>query len=166
MSPLQAEEIFACLDRHDVQYVLIGGLAAVLHGSPLATFDADICPAREPANLRRLAAALVELDARIRTPDAAEGVPFPRDAEFLQNHQLLNLVTRFGDLDLSFEPAGTGGFAELAPHATAMPIHGFQVPVASLEDVIRSKQAANRPKDQRSLPVLLQLLEELKKRPR
>lgn len=51
MSPLQADEIFACLDRHGVRYVLIGGLAAVLHGSPLATFDADICPAGDTENL-------------------------------------------------------------------------------------------------------------------
>jgi len=63
LSPLQAEEIFACLDRHGVRYVLIGGLAAVLQGSPLATFDVDICPARGTDGLRRLAEALAELDA-------------------------------------------------------------------------------------------------------
>lgn len=66
MSPLDADELFAYLDRHGVRYVLIGGLAAVLHGSPLLTSDADICPARDPDNLIRLAAALDDLDARIR----------------------------------------------------------------------------------------------------
>ena len=79
MSPLQAEEIFACLDRHAVRYVLIGGLAAVLHGSPLTTVDVDICPERGPDNLTRLAAALDELDAKIRTPDSPTGVAFPLD---------------------------------------------------------------------------------------
>ena len=102
MPALQADELFACLDRHGVQYVLIGGLAAVLHGSPLPTLDADICPSRTPENLGRLAAALDELDARIRTLDTAEGVRFPHDAVFLARVELLNLVTRAGDLDLSF----------------------------------------------------------------
>lgn len=110
MSPLQADELFACLDRHGILYVLVGGLAAVLHGSPLPTIDADICPSREPDNLRRLAAALVELDARIRTPDSAVGVPFSRDAAFLGRVELLNLLTRFGDLNLAFQPSGTKGF--------------------------------------------------------
>lgn len=164
MSPLQADEIFACLDRHGVRYVVIGGLAAVLHGSPLATFDADICPAREADDLRRLALALEELDARIRTPDAAEGVPFPREAAFLARVQLLNLVTRFGDLDLSFIPSGTEGFEDLVRNALEMMIGSHRVAVAALDDVIRSKEAANRPKDQRTLPVLRQLREELRKR--
>ncbi len=87
MSPLRADEIFACLDRHSVRYVLIGGLAAVLHGSPLTTLDADICPDREAGNLERLAAALQEMDARIRTPDSETGVPFPRAAGFLANRR-------------------------------------------------------------------------------
>ena len=164
MSPLQADEIFACLDRHGVRYVLIGGLAAVLHGSPLPTLDVDICPSNEPSNLARLAAAPDELDARIRRPDSPDGVRFTRDAVFLANVQLLNLVTRFGDLDLSFEPAGTEGFSDLARGAVEMKIRGLGVLVAALEDVIRSKEAANRPKDQRTLPVLRQLLEEIEKR--
>ena len=163
MTPLQADEIFACLQRHGVRYVLIGGLAAVLHGSPLPTLDADICPAGEPDNLQRLAAALAELEARIRTSDTPEGVRFPHDAGFLANVLLLNLVTRYGDLDLSFRPAGTEGFSELAPRALTVEIRGCPVAVAALEDVIRSKEAANRPKDQRRLPILRQLLDEIRK---
>lgn len=163
MPALQAEDLFACFDRHGVEYVLIGGLAAVLHGSPLPTLDADICPSRTLENLERLAAALVELDARIRTPDTPEGVPFPRDPAFLKGVELLNLVTRLGDVDLAFAPAGTGGYADLALHAVPMTIRGVTVAVSALEDVIRSKEAAGRPKDQRSLPVLRQLLEQLRK---
>lgn len=164
MAVLQAEVLFACLDRHGVQYVLIGGLAAVLHGSPLPTIDADICPAQGRDNLERLARALDELDACVRTADAAEGVPFPRDAMFLSRVALLNLVTRAGDLDISFTPAGTSGYADLATHASAVTLQGISVSVASLEDVIRSKEAANRPKDQRALPMLRQLLEEIRRR--
>jgi hypothetical protein len=164
VSPLQADEIFACLNRRGVRYVLIGGLAAVLHGSPLTTADADVCPQEEPENLERLAGALEELDARIRTPDSPAGIQFPREAAFLRGLQVLNLITRCGDLDLAFRPAGTGGFADLFSRSVAMKIGSITLAVASLEDVIRSKEAANRPKDQRSLPVLRQLLDEIRKR--
>jgi hypothetical protein len=164
MPVLQADEIFLCLDRHRVLYIVVGGLAAVLHGSPLPTVHVDICPSREPANLDRLAAALAELDARIRTPDSPEGVRFPRDGAFLANVELLNLVTRCGDLDLTFRPAGTEGFADLARQAKEVTIRGVGVSVAALGDVIRSKEAADRPKDRRSLPVLRQLLDEIQRR--
>ena len=117
MAPLQPDELFACLDRHGVRYVLIGGLAAVLHGSPLQTVDMDICPSRTPDNLARLAAALDDMDARIRTSDAPDGIRFPRDAVFLSRVDLLNLVTRFGDVDLSFTPSGTTGFDDLSRRA-------------------------------------------------
>ena len=164
MAALQPDELFACLNRHGVRYVLIGGMAAVLHGSPLPTLDADICPSRTPDNLGRLAAALDEIDAQIRTADAPEGIGFPRDAVFLARVDLLNLMTRLGDVDLSFTPSGTTGFDDLSTHAVPMTIRGVTIVVASLDDVIRSKEAANRPKDQRSLPVLRQLLEETRKR--
>jgi hypothetical protein len=164
VSPLQADELFACLNRHGVRYIVVGGLAAVLHGSPLPTLDADICPADDEANLERLAAALEELDARIRTPDSAEGVRFPREAGFLRKVELLNLVTRFGDLDLTFRPSGTDGYADWAQRATEMVIGDLRVVVGGLADVIRSKEAANRPKDQRTLPVLRLLQEEIRRR--
>lgn len=164
MPVLDAAALFACLDRHQVDYVLIGGLAAVVHGSPLPTVDADICPSADHENLQRLARALEELDARIRTPDTADGVAFPRDARFLSGVALLNLVTQAGDLDLSFTPAGTGGFADLTARAVVLTLFGVPVPVAALEDVIRSKQAANRPKDVRALPTLRQLLDEIQRR--
>jgi hypothetical protein len=143
---------------------LIGGLAAVLHGSPLTTADLDICPEKSAENLDRLARALRELDARIRTPDRPAGVPFPHDPAFLESIDLLNLVTAFGDLDLAFRPSGTTGYVELARSAREIRIGSAKVPVASLEDVIRSKEAAGRPRDLRALPVLRQLLEEIRKR--
>ncbi len=164
MVPLEADQILACLERHHVRYVVIGGVAAILHGSPQVTFDADICPAAERSNLEALALALREMKARIRAPDAADGLPFACDAAFLAGVSLLNLVTAFGDLDLSFTPSGTGGYADLSARAVPIPIQGFSVSVATLEDVIRSKEAANRPKDQRTLPLLRQLLAEVRAR--
>ena len=158
-------EIIAALERHAVRYVVIGGLAATLHGSPAMTTDADICPARDRDNLDRLARALVELRARIRTPGAPEGLAFACDATFLSRIDVvLNLTTRFGDLDLSFVPSGTRGFEDLRQHADTMSLVGRPVAVASLADVIRSKEAANRPKDQAALPALRLLLQQLKTR--
>jgi hypothetical protein len=164
MKPLQADAILACLEKQGVRYVLIGGLAAILHGSPQVTFDADICPARDLDNLERLAAALRDMSARIRTPDVQDGLAFQCDAVFLNGVELLNLVTAFGDLDLSFVPSGTRGYGDLSENAIFMQVKGYRVAVASLEDIIRSKQAANRPKDQAGLPILRQLLQELNRR--
>lgn len=163
MTPLQADAIIACLETNGVRYVLIGGLAAILHGSPQTTFDADICPARDGDNLEKLAAALREMKARIRTPDVIGGLAFACDAAFLRGVEVLNLVTAFGELDLSFAPAGTRGYADLAGRALSMTVKGHSVPVASLEDIIRSKEAANRPKDLAALPILRQLLREISK---
>ena len=159
----QPGEILAALERHGVRYVVIGGLAAALHGSPVMTTDADICPARDRDNLERLAAALNELRARIRTPGVPGGLVFACDATFLSRIEVvLNLTTKLGDLDVSIAPTGTGGFEDLHQHAVTMSLMGQPVAVASLEDVIRSKEAANRPKDQAALPTLRLLLRRLK----
>jgi len=110
LKPLRALEILGALERHQVRYVVIGGLGAVLQGSPVPTLDADICPARDRENLERLAKALTDLEARIRTEAEPEGLRFSCDAAFLANVQILNLTTEAGNLDLSFVPSGTGGF--------------------------------------------------------
>lgn len=156
------EELLATLNDHGVAYVVIGGIAAVLHGSPLRTDDADICPAHTLENLERLAAALAELDARIALPEEPEGVDFPHDPEVIGRVEIWNLITRFGRFDLSFCPSGTGGYEDLRRRAEILDLgEGVEVPVASLLDVIRSKEAAGRAKDRRMLPTLRRLLEDL-----
>lgn len=144
--------MFRSLERRRVEYVLIGGLAAVLHGSPLRTNDADVCPSRERTNLEALARALNDLDARLFTADGP--VEFTCDAEFLDRVQILTLDTSAGRLDVSFRPAGTEGYADLIEHAVDYEIEGVLVPTASLDDVIRSKQSADREKDRAALPTL------------
>ena len=126
------------LDEHQVRYVLIGGFAATLHGSPIATGDADICPARDRRNLERLAAALTDLDARIRTEDVPQGLPFSRSAEFLERTEILNLATRSGDLDVAFRPSGTAGYDGLLTGVVTYDRGAVQVPVAPLRDAVRS----------------------------
>lgn len=154
------EEIFAALNAAGVDYVVIGGLAAVLHGSPLRTGDADVCPALDDANLERLATSLTALGAAIRT-ETGEPVSTPWSGKLLGNAEMWNLTTSSGDLDIAFSPAGTTGYDDLIADAATYELEGgVLVVVASLADVIRSKQAANRPKDLEALPVLQELRRE------
>ena len=155
---LDAAALLEVLLRHEVRFVMIGGLAGVVHGSPFPTEDLDITPEQSTQNLTRLSAALDELEARVRTQGVEGGLPFSHDAETLRAVGVWNLVTPHGDLDVSFVPNGTTGYADLLDGASPVTVFGLVVPVASLADVIRSKQAANRPKDQRVLPTLREIL--------
>ena len=155
------EAILRKLLEHEVQYVLIGGLAATLYGSPFVTTDADIVPARDHENLTRLSHALSDLQARIRVEGEPDGIPFDASSRMLSGVEILNLVTRHGDLDLTFTPSGTQGFADLRRSSSDIEIHGVRVSVASLADVIRSKEAADREKDRLVLPTLRELLDRL-----
>lgn len=163
----EPESILAALEREGVRYVVIGGLAAVLQGSPVFTQDVDICPARDRENLERLARALRSIGARIRTEGAPEGLPFACDPEFFERAEIVNLITPHGALDVSFMPSGTQGYADLIAKARTLELGAeLQPPVAALEDIIRSKEAANRPKDVAALPVLRTLLAEIRRRER
>jgi hypothetical protein len=154
------ERILAAFEGHGVRSVLIGGFAAVIYGSPYLTTDVDLVPARDAANLARLADALRSIHARVWTADEPAGLPFDASAEALAGADLWNLVTDHGRLDLAFTPAGTGGYDDLARDADHLTVLGVGVDVASLADVIRSKEAADREKDRLVLPVLRRLLTE------
>ena len=154
------EAILAALARHGVRYVLIGGLAATLHGSPHITTDVDITPSTDRDNLARLAEALDDLDARLRVANETDGVPFDRSAEALAGANIWNLMTRHGDLDVTLVPSGTSGFDDLKREAIEIRIRDMAVVVASLADVIRSKEAAGRDKDRLTLPTLRRILQE------
>ncbi|MEQ8716662.1 MAG: hypothetical protein RIE08_03550 [Acidimicrobiales bacterium] len=160
-APLDPECLFAVLADHSVDYVLIGGLAGVLHGSTVMTNDADVVPSRDPENLRRLSAALVDLGACLRTDDSPDGFTFDPHPALLASMAMLNMTTRCGDLDLTFEPAGLEGFAKIDAAAVTFEVFGRRIRVASLADIIRSKEAADRPRDHVALPVLRALQEEI-----
>lgn len=152
------------LNEHGVEYVVIGGFAAVLHGSALPTADVDVVPSRDDDNLDRLGAALHELEARLRTADGP--VDAPLDGPFFRAMPLMvNLTTRFGDVDVTFEPSGPRhGYDDWNADAAEVDIaDGLTVRVASLDAVIDSKRAAGRPKDERALPHLESLRDELRR---
>jgi predicted nucleotidyltransferase len=153
------QEILAALDRHGVRYVVIGGLAAILHGAPHVTTDVDIVPEEALRNLERLSEVLRELSAKIRVAGEEDGVPFSHDADSLARVRIWNLVTDRGNLDITFQPSGTHGYEDLRRDAVQMTVRGVEVPVASLADVIRSKEAAGRERDRAILPTLRRILE-------
>lgn len=154
------------LTEHEVRFVVIGAVAAISQGYPLTTQDIDITPARDDENLERLAAALLELGARLRVPDDQTGVEFPIDARMLGNAEIWTLQTPYGSLDISYVPSGTAGYADLRRDARVERIEGVDVMVASLVDIIRSKEAAGRIKDQAQLPALRRTLEIVRERER
>ena len=166
MVEFRPQGILEVLDRHGVRYVLIGGLAAILHGAAHLTTDVDIVPFESKENLTHLSAALRELDARVRVTGEPDGVPFDHSAESLARVRIWNLQTSKGDLDITFEPSGTHGYDDLARDVIVMRVRGLDVPVASLADVIRSKEAAGRTRDRAVLPGLRELLARQSQLPR
>ena len=154
------EEILRILNDHDVLYVVIGGMAAVIHGSDIPTTDIDVTPDESLNNLQRLSAALREMNAKIWTQPEPEGLSFDHDGASLADAQILNLITDYGRLDVTRTPAGTQGYEDLKRDAVTVDVFGLAVSVASLADVVRSKQAAGRPKDLQFLPTLRRLLDE------
>lgn len=131
-------------DGH-VDFVVIGGLAVIAHGHIRATLDLDICYARTPENLRRLAAALTPIRPRLR--GAPPELPFFWDEQTLRNGLNFTLVTDEGELDLLGEVAGVGNYDDLTLQAIDLELHGSRLKLLSLDDLIRSKAAAGRAKD-------------------
>ncbi len=159
---LDPEAILAVLNRHDVGFVVIGGLACEVRGIPLPrTEDLDITPDRDEANLVRLSGALTELNARIRASGVPDGLAFSHSGRSLAAARVWNLVTDHGPIDLAMVPDGTEGYEDLVREAQDIEAFGVTVAVASLRDLIRSKEAAGREKDVEHLPILYQSLQKL-----
>lgn len=160
--------MLATLNEAGVRFILVGGMAAILHGDVGVTVDLDVVPEHEPGNLDRLARALRTLEARIRTRSVPEGLHFDCSGAFLRSlvpDSILNLTTSAGHLDLTFQPSGTRGYADLRRDAIEIEVaDGVRILVASLADVIRSKEAAGREKDRLVLPRLRRLLDEIRER--
>lgn len=155
----QLQMIVECLDRHGVSYVVIGGVAAMLHDVPIPeTLDIDVVPERKEPNLRALAKALIEMEARLRVPNDPNGVAIPLDERTFRNVSTLTFLTRFGPFDILFEPPGAPGYDELARRARTMDRFGVEISVAALEDLVAMKRAAGREKDVEHLTILIGFL--------
>ncbi len=139
-TPLDAERILRALSEHNVDYVLIGGLAVQTHGHVRTTNDADLIPAPDPANLDRLAAALRSLDARVL--NAVE-----INAKMLPRATIWQFITRDGGIDVMREVPGGRSYAELSGGALHVQLGDIEVPVVGLDDLIQMKLARGRPVD-------------------
>jgi hypothetical protein len=142
---LHADELLQKLTARGVDYVVIGGIAGVLHGSAQTTYDLDICFATDQGNLDALGDVLVALGARLKGVD--ERLPFTPDARTLRRIDVLTMVTDLGELDVLARPAGSPGYEALRRNAERFDIDGVAVLVASIEDLIAMKRAAGRTKD-------------------
>lgn len=143
--PFDPLGLLQALAGAEVEFVVVGGVAARLHGSPSLTRDVDICHATSGENLERLAGLLRDLGARLRGVD--EDVPFLVESKTLAAGANFTFVTRAGDLDILALPAGVSGYQELMASAERVQLGDLVVQVASLDDLVRMKRAAGRPKD-------------------
>lgn len=137
--------MLAHLASHEVDFVVVGGIAAVLHGSERNTFDLDLCPAQDRDNLDALGRALVEIDARLRGIE--EDVPFVPDGRSLRGMQVLTLATSLGPLDVLARPDGSPPYRSLLGRAKTVEVGSASIRFASIEDLLSMKRAADRPKD-------------------
>ena len=128
-----------------VDFVVIGGVAVVVQGSPRFTGDLDISYATDPENLSRLGRLLIELGARLRGVD--DDLPFVPDERSLRQVPMLTLTTCDGDLDLLVDPPGSPGYAALKRNAKRIELEGREVLIASIDDLIAMKSATARPQD-------------------
>lgn len=146
--PPRAPDLRALLTpliRHGVDFVLIGGMAGISHGSNFPSYDLDVVYARDRDNIARLVDALGEIGVALR--GAPADLPFQLDARTIENGSNFTFITPHGDLDILGRADGMPSYDELKAEAPVREVLGLQVRVASIDHLIAMKRAANRPKD-------------------
>jgi hypothetical protein len=142
--PPDVARIFAALDTYGVDYVVVGGIAVQVHGHVRMTNDLDLIPAPTPENLKRLAAALRELQARVLNRGSEQlGI----DARMLPRATLWQLSTPHGDIDILHDAPGAAPFPQLRKRALTLALGNHMVPIAGRDDLIAMKRASGRPTD-------------------
>jgi predicted nucleotidyltransferase len=150
------------LSHGGVEFIIVGGIAATVHGSAHTTFDLDIVYRRTPGNIEKLAAALAPLQPYLR--GAPEGLPFRLDPETITRGLNFTLVTTLGPLDLLGEITGGGRYETLLGETETATLGGAEIRCVSLRRLIGLKRAAGRPKDLNLVAELEALAEEREKR--
>jgi predicted nucleotidyltransferase len=141
----QFEEILKRLNEAEVCFVLVGGLAAVAHGSAYVTVDLDICYERSPDNIKRLVPLLISLHATLR--NAPKDLPFILDEKTFSLGMNFTFDTDLGALDLLGEITGVGVYSEVIKFSEPLDLFGLRIDILSLDGLIKTKQTAGRPKD-------------------
>jgi hypothetical protein len=150
-TPLDAESILKALAEHDVDYVIIGGLAVQTHGHVRTTVDIDVLPRPDPSNMMRLADALNALDARVLNPGSRD---LKIDANMLPRATLWQFATRHGGIDVVHDAPGAPPFDELRKRALRIQLGDLELSVAGRDDLISMKRASARPIDLEDLAAL------------
>jgi hypothetical protein len=162
--PPKAPNLNALLEpmvRRGVDFILIGGMAGISHGSNYPSFDLDVIYARDGGNIERLVAALEEIGVRLR--GAPADLPFQLDTRTIENGANFTFVTPYGDLDVLGYADGMPSYEDLSSAAVVRDVSGHAVKVASLDHLIAMKRAANRPKDQLMVEEYIAIAEERRK---
>jgi hypothetical protein len=154
---MQFKRAVQALCNAEVEFVVIGGVSAILHGSARVTFDIDVCYSRDRSNLKRLAAALAPFHPRPQGFPAE--LPFVWDETTLRNSTVLTLQTDLGEIDLLAEVAGLGGWDEVSARSVKIDAFDRTISILDLPSLIQAKRAAGREKDLAALPELESLLE-------
>ena len=155
-------QIIPPLATAKIDFILIGGMAAILHGSARVTFDVDLVYSRTPANIDRLVDALAPYKPYLR--EAPAGLPFEWDARTIRNGLNFTLTTDLGDIDLLGDVADGETYQTLLSHSFDVEAFGVRFKCIDLPTLIRIKEAADRPKDREALAELRVLLEESEKK--
>ena len=171
---LDIVRLIEVLDRHGVEYLVVGGIGAQAYGATRLTKDLDCLALRSKTNLERLAAAMRELNARLRVEGLSDAeaaqLPVQLDAQFLIAIEISTWRTDAGDFDLLTDiPAKDGRkqqYEDLAGNARPLKVAGRTIQVAGLGDIVASKEWANRPKDREALPELHELLDKMSQGPK
>lgn len=143
--PPDLRALLTPLLRHGVDFVMVGGMAGLSHGSSYPSYDLDIVYARDRENIERLVEALREIGVRLR--GAPADLPFLLDAKTIENGSNFTFVTPHGDFDILGHADGMPRYEELRADASVRDILGLDIRVASIQHLIAMKRAANRPKD-------------------
>jgi hypothetical protein len=154
LRPLDAERIFAVLDAHKVEYIVIGGIAVQVYGHVRMTNDVDLIPSPTPRNLERLATALEKLEAHVLNPGSEH---LTIDAQMLPRATLWQLSTRHGDIDVLHDAPGAAPFSQLRERALLITLGDHPIPIASRDDLIKMKRAAGRPVDLADIAALTEI---------
>lgn len=155
------KKLILALAKEQVEFIIVGGVAAVVHGSARATFDLDVVYARNSENLKRLVRALKPHSPYLR--DAPAGLPFQFDVKTLKSGLNFTLSTKLGELDLFGEIVGGGTYEDLLAYSTELEVFGVKLFCVTLERLIAIKRAAGRPKDLEAVAELQAILDERKK---
>jgi hypothetical protein len=151
-------KLLGALRREEVEHIVVGGLAATIHGSARLTQDVGVSYARSEANLERVVRALEPLEPYLR--GAPPGLPFEWSVATLCAGLNFTLTTAAGALDLLGEIVGGGRYEDLLPHTIVVELFGYEVRCLELEWLIRTKRAAGRPRDLEAIAELEALREE------